>query len=88
MNSRLFALICLLAMVVMFVVLCFGGCSNLDDYDRSYSLRYADGDESIGASMTLHPRKPYADALRVPLPRPTPSLDWKNPDFYPDFATP
>jgi hypothetical protein len=83
MNSRLFAFICLVALFVTFAVLCLGGCSNLNDYDRSYSLRYADGDQSVAAGVTLHPRKPYDEARRVP-----PSLDWKNPDFYPDLATP
>lgn len=40
-----------------------GGCTALDDYDRSYSLSYSDGKQTVAAGATFRPRGPYAVPL-------------------------
>ena len=42
------------------LALAFGGCAQLDNYDRSYSLQYGDGKQVISAGVTLHPRTAIA----------------------------
>lgn len=46
----------LLAGLAAVAVLLLAGCDALNNYDRSYSVQYANGDQSVSAGVTLHPR--------------------------------
>ena len=45
-------------LTLLFLVLAFAGCAELDNYDRSDSLQDGDAKGTISADVTLHPRGP------------------------------
>lgn len=47
-------------LLLITLVLTFAGCSNLDRYDRTYSLQYGEGENAARVGIQLRPTKGYA----------------------------